>query len=99
MITVAREASHAGFRGPGPVCFRQPSWRLRLGCKLQFGMDFFGRRLAIASNLAAFPPSPTRLAAFATVAFTVSAVAGALLTVRDWSASSPLLGLHAMLLV
>jgi hypothetical protein len=44
-------------------------------------------------------PAATRLATGATVGFTAAAVAGALLTVRDWGASSPLLAFHALLLL
>jgi hypothetical protein len=44
-------------------------------------------------------PGSTRLASGATAGFTAAAVAGALLTVRDWGASSPLLAFHALLLI
>jgi hypothetical protein len=46
-----------------------------------------------------FTPGATRLAACATVVFTAAAVAGSLVTVRDWAASWPLLGFYTLLLI
>jgi hypothetical protein len=46
-----------------------------------------------------FTAAAKRLAACATIGFTAAAVAGALLTVRDWQAAWPLLGFHAVLMI
>jgi hypothetical protein len=46
-----------------------------------------------------FTSGATRLALLATAGFAAAAVAGALLTVHDWSTSSPLIAFHALLLI